>query len=174
MREGLRWRHLLTLAVALIEMTLCGVGPAGAFWEHAAHELGSSRHHLRDLLPAFLVGAAAMLGAEVGEPDVRGAGLLRGGSICRYRTVDRSATLTVIVRDAPSTAERLLARGDPTRDLGDRAAMVRGAVWVVSAGWLLSLSARRRDGGATDESALVECARRAVSLLPQLAEVARA
>lgn len=55
-RRRLRWRHVLLLALALIAMTACGIGIAGAFWSHAAKELATSRHRLRELLPALIAG----------------------------------------------------------------------------------------------------------------------
>jgi peptidoglycan/LPS O-acetylase OafA/YrhL len=47
---------VLPLALALIVMTMCVVGVAGAFWGHAARELATSRDNLRRRLPAFLAG----------------------------------------------------------------------------------------------------------------------
>jgi hypothetical protein len=253
-RGRLRWRHLLVLAFALIVMTACGVGVAGAFWGHAAKELATSRHRLRELLPALLAGyvvagvlaawawarfdprrmalrlpavlvlgavgiavllvstvvhlaggqgggsgdtnyeggspdstdtepqppaptlasalvdqeeAAAILGVPVSPPDVSGRALLRASSHCRYRAADRSGSLTVMVRELPrkSRAERMLDQGQPLADIGDRAALVRGGVWVLLGPWLLMLSAHRRGAEAIDRAALISAARRAVSLL---------
>jgi hypothetical protein len=112
--------------------------------------------------------AAAILATAVGEPDLEGIGFVRGGSICRYHTTDRSATFTVIVRDAPHNAKRLaglLDRGELVPYLGDRAASMRDRVSVLAAGWLLAPSIRLRNAGTTDRPPLVEGAQQAAVLL---------
>jgi hypothetical protein len=165
---------ILVLLVAIwIEQLPQGSGGEGAAGSSAGRSQAAGISEAEPgILATALVDAdeaAAVLGTAVGPADVRGRFLMRGGSLCRYRALDRSATLTVIVRETPRPAavERLIRKGDPVGGLGDRAAAVAGGVWAFSGDWLVALTVHRRDRRAEDRRALVEGVRQVVGRLPR-------
>lgn len=158
---------VVLLAAMLIELPT-GTGGQGAGGSSAPAQPVAAP----TILASALVdrdAAATILGTQVGPPQVRARWLQRGGSLCRYYALDRSATLTVVVRDLPGPAsiERLMRRGDPLAGLGDGAVAFAGGVCTFSGDWLLALTARRSDGRPQDRQLLADGARQALALLPR-------
>jgi hypothetical protein len=125
----------------------------------------------RENLATALLGPADAelgLGAPVGPPSTRETWLSRSASICSYRTLENSASLTLIVYGAVSRwfAQRLLQRGSPVAGIGETASDDGHRLCVGSGEYLLMLSAWRRDRQRTDRRPIIAVARRVTDRLP--------
>src|SRR5205814_945403 len=107
---------------------LADAGPGAGGSPHGArgNEQPANPAHSSQTLASALIDradAAFVLGADVGPAQEPGRLLLRRSSLCRYRAVDRSASLTVAVHHLSRavSVERFARRGTPIPDLGDSA-----------------------------------------------------
>jgi hypothetical protein len=111
--------------------------------------------------------AAAIVGAPVGLAEVPRRFLIRGGSFCRYRTLDRQTALTIVVKPrAGDLPQQLLRKGEPIAGLGERAVASDRAVVVEAHGWRVMMSIYRRKHRAIERPPLIDGAKRAIARLP--------
>jgi hypothetical protein len=132
----------------------------------------TTRQHVppRDLAAALLSPADVqrVLGTPVGPPDTGGNWIIRSASMCRYRALDGSATMTLVTRRRPSerSTAQLQRRGRQLGGLGDAAVEVGHGIYALSGEYLIMLTAWRRDREKVDHAAITALMRRLIGCLP--------